>query len=41
MSISNVNVKKDIKRIDKNRHIPDMVQAFSNFENDGLNQFYF
>ena len=25
------------KRMDKNCHIPDLVQAFSNVENNGLN----
>ena len=28
---------KQIKRMDKNFHIPDLVQAFSNVENGGLN----
>ena len=28
---------KHIKRMDNNCHIPDLVQAFSNVENGGLN----
>ena len=28
---------KHIKRMDNNYHIPDLVQAFLNVENDGLN----
>ena len=28
---------KHIKRMDNNCHIPDLVQAFSNLENGGLN----
>ena len=28
---------KQIKRMDNNCHIPDLVQAFSNKENGGLN----
>ena len=28
---------KHIKRLDNNCHIPELVQAFSNVENDGLN----
>ena len=31
---------KHIKRMDSNCHIPDLVQAFSNVENDGLNLVY-
>ena len=31
------NNKMHQKRMDKNCHIPDLVQAFSNVENGGLN----
>ena len=31
------NNKTHQKRMDKNCHIPDLVQAFSNVENGGLN----
>ena len=31
------NNKTRQKRMDKNCHIPDLVQAFSNVENGGLN----
>ena len=31
------NDKTHQKRMDKNFHIPDLVQAFSNVENGGLN----
>ena len=34
------NNKTYQKGIDKNCHIPDFVQAFSNVENSGLNLFY-
>ena len=30
------NAEKHKKRMDKNCHIPDLVQAFSNVENGGL-----
>ena len=33
------NKKTHQKRMDKNCHIPDLVQAFSNVENGGLNLF--
>ena len=31
------NVKPHKKRMDNNCHIPDLVKAFSNVENGGLN----
>ncbi|OPL21638.1 membrane 1-like metallo-endopeptidase-like, partial [Mytilus galloprovincialis] len=34
------NDKTHQKRMDKNCHIPDLVQAFSNVENGGLNLAY-
>ena len=34
------NMIKHIKRMDNNCHFPDLVQAFSNVENGGLNLVY-
>ena len=35
--MGNSNNKTHKKRMDKNCHVPDLVQAFSNVENGGLN----
>ena len=35
--MANQNDKTNQKRIDKNCHTPDLVRAFSNVENGGLN----
>ena len=35
--MAKLNDKTHKKRMDNNCHIPDLVQAFSNVENSGLN----